>query len=427
MERKIKQSLIDWKNKKNHLPLLMYGARQIGKTYIVKEFGEQEYKNLFYVNFDKDSRLDSYLSISIEPHYVIKTIQELYGLDIEPETTLIFFDEIQNSERALSSLKYFAEEAPEYNVIAAGSLLGVKIKRERFSFPVGKVQIVNMFPMDFEEFLLARGKASLIEAIKQCYKNMSPMPTVLHEEALLEYKSYLVVGGMPAVVNAYVEGRDFTELQGFIYSSYVADMAKYTSASESVKINEAYDSLPAQLSKENKKFQYKLIKKGGRSSLYGEPIDWLIQSGICLKCTLVEQGLLPLAAYQDLSSFKLYYSDMGIFSSRTHTSMSMIDNPAMQQFLGALTENYAAIGLKSNGYELNYWASNSEAEVDFVILKDENIIPVECKAGEHVRSRSLQSFMKRYNSPYSIRISAKNFGEENRILSIPLYAVFCIK
>ncbi len=427
MERKIKKILIDWKSKKNRLPLLMYGARQIGKTYIIKEFGSQEYKNLVYVNFDRDSRLDSYLTVSIEPHYVIKTLQGLYGIDIEPESTLIFFDEIQNSERALSSLKYFAEEAPEYHVLAAGSLLGVKIKRENYSFPVGKVQIINMYPMDFEEFLLARGKAPLIETIRLCYENMSPMPAVLHEEAMLEYKNYLVVGGMPAVVSSYADGRDYTELQEFIYYSYIADMAKYASASESVKINEAYDSLPAQLAKDNKKFQYKLIKKGGRSSLYGEPIDWLIQSGICLKCTLVEQGLLPLAAYQDLSSFKLYYSDMGIFSSRTHTSTELIDNPAMQQFLGALTENYVAIGLKTNGHELNYWANNSEAEVDFVILKDENIIPVECKAGEHVRSRSLQSFMKRYNSPYAIRFSAKNFGEENRIKSVPLYAVFCLK
>lgn len=426
MRRKIKQALIDWKNRKEHLPLLMYGARQIGKTYIIKEFGTEEFKNMVYVNFDRDSRIDSYLSLSLEPSYVIKTLETIYGVTIDPQNTLIFLDEIQNSERALSALKYFAEEAPEYNIIAAGSLLGVKIKRDKFAFPVGKVQILNMYPMDFEEFLLAKNKLPLLEAIKQSYNNMQPLPAVLHEEALLEYRNYLVVGGMPAVVKAYLEGQDYEELQSFLYSAYVADMAKYASNSENIKINEAYDSLPAQLAKENKKFQYKLIKKGGRASLYGEPIDWLIQSGICLKCTLVEQGFMPLAAYQDLSSFKLYYSDMGIFSSRTHTNLAMLDNPAMQQFLGALTENYVAICLKAKGYELNYWASNSEAEVDFVLLKEDNIIPVECKAGEHVRSRSLQSFMKRYESPYGIRLSARNFGMEHGIKSIPLYAAFLV-
>lgn len=426
MQRKVKQALLAWKNKKNHLPLLMYGARQIGKTYIIKEFGEEEFKNVVYVNFEKESSLDAYLELSIDPHFIIKTIEHLQGITIDPETSLIFFDEIQNSERALSSLKYFAEEASQYNIIAAGSLLGVKIKRERFSFPVGKVQIMNMFPMDFEEFLLAKDKNALLTAIKECYKNMKPMPVALHEEAMLEYKNYLIVGGMPAVVAAYVEGRDYAELQDFLYSAYVADMAKYATKSESVKIAEAYDSLPVQLSKENKKFQYKLIKKGGRAALYGEPIDWLIQSGICLKCTLVEQGLLPLSAYQDLSSFKLYYSDMGIFSSRTHTTLAMLSNPAMQQFLGALSENYVAIALSANGYELNYWTSSFDAEVDFVIIKDDNIIPVECKAGEHVRSRSLQVYMKRYNSPYAIRISARNFGIENNIRSVPLYAAFCV-
>lgn len=426
MERKIKKELVAWKNDTNRIPALLYGARQIGKTYILKEFGKDEYNNVVYINFEKDSRLNSYLEISIEPRYIITTIEALYNVKITPQDTLIIFDEIQSCERALTSLKYFCEDAPEFHIVGAGSLLGVKIHREKFSFPVGKVKIMSMYSMDFEEFLIAENKRSLINLIKDCYERNMPMPNLLHDEALLEYKKYLIIGGMPAVVTAFLEGNDYGEIQNFLYASYISDMSKYTSSSESVRIAEAYDSLPAQLAKENKKFQYKLIKKGGRASLYGNSIDWLIQAGLCLKCTLIEQGLMPLAAYQDLSSFKLYYSDMGLFSSRTHTNLAMLDNPMMQQFLGALTENYVAGALAINGYELNYWCSGADAEVDFVIVKDNNIIPVECKANDHVRSRSLNSYMKRYNSPYAIRISKRNFGFENGIKSVPVYAAFCV-
>ena len=427
MERKIKQTLLTWKQEAEHLPILLYGARQIGKTYILKEFGAEFFKNVVYINFEKDTRLNAYLEMSIDPQYVIKTIEHLYEIKIIPQETLIIFDEIQASERALTSLKYFCEEGPEYYIIGAGSLLGVKLRRERFSFPVGKVKLLNMYPMDFEEFLMAEHKQALLSTIISCYKENKTMPELLHEEALSEYRKYLVIGGMPAAVSAYLEGRDFAEIQNFLYSSYIADMSKYTTARDSVKIAEAYDSLPAQLAKENKKFQYKLIKKGGRSSLYGESIDWLIQAGLCLKCTLTEQGMLPIAAYQDLSAFKLYYGDMGLFASRTHTNFALLANPAMQQFLGALTENYVAIALSTNGFELNYWTSSSDAEVDFLIVKDNNIIPIECKAQTHVRSRSLNSFMQRYNSPYAIRFSTRNFGFEMNIKSVPLYAAFCVK
>ena len=226
------------------------------------------------------------------------------------------------------------------------------------------------------------------------------------------------------MVKAALDGQNYTELQSLIYRSYVADMAKYAGKGESVKIAEAYDSLPVQLAKENKKFQYKLIRSGARASLYGESIDWLIQSGIVLKCTKCEQGLMPLAAYEDLSSFKLYFSDTGIFAARLQLTLSNLQQA--QQYLGAFTENYVAVQLQANGYNLNYWVSQSSAELDFVIVKDGNVVPVECKANIHVKSKSLAVFVKRYDIKQSIRLSARNFGYENNIKSVPLYAAFCI-
>lgn len=424
MRRKIMAALTAWKNSPQRLPLLIYGARQVGKTYALKRFGAEAFADTVYVNFEKEQALAAYLEVSLSPEYIIRTLENIYNVKIDAAGTLIIFDEIQSCERALTALKYFAEEGCAYHIAAAGSLLGVRLRRERFSFPVGKVKMLNMYPMDFEEFLWACGQESLAQLIRQAYADSTPLPELLHRQALQLYQQYLLVGGMPAAVGAYTKGADYRDVQGMLYNSYIADMTKYTERGESVKIAEAYDSLPAQLAKENKKFQYKMIKKGARASLYGSSLDWLVQSGIALKCTLTEQGLPPLAAYEDLSCFKLYFSDTGIFSSRTQLSLPLLQQA--RQFMGALTENYAAISLKSNGYSLNYWTSDYSAEVDFVITKDDAVIPVECKADVHVRSRSLQVFMRRYQPPYGLRLSARNFGWENNIRSVPLYAVFCL-
>lgn len=337
---------------------------------------------------------------------------------------MIIFDEIQSCEHALTSLKYFAEQAPEYCVVAAGSLLGVAINRQQFSFPVGKVQLENLYPLDLEEYLWARDKDMLVDLIRQCYTTNKPLPEALHKEALNLYEDYLLTGGMPAVVAAALNDGDADELKRLIYNSYVADMAKYAGKGDSVKIAEAYDSLPVQLARENNKFQYKLIRTGARSSLYGASIDWLIQSGIVLKCTKCEQGLMPLAAYEDLSSFKLYFSDTGLFNSRLQLTKQSL--AAARQYMGALTENYVAIQLKANGYKLNYWTSTATAEVDFVIVQNGEVVPIECKANIHVKSKSLDSFVKRYDIKQSIRLSMRNFGFENNIKSVPLYAAFCV-
>ncbi|WP_293727926.1 DUF4143 domain-containing protein [uncultured Phascolarctobacterium sp.] len=390
----------------------------------MQQFGQEYFANVVYINFEEDRILASYLDMRINPDFIIQTIEELYNVQIKAEETLLIFDEIQSCERALTSLKYFAEQAPQYCVVAAGSLLGVAINRQNFSFPVGKVQIMRLYPLDMEEFLWAKGKKMLCQMIQYCFINNAPLPKSIHQEAMLLYQEYLLTGGMPAVVSAYLEGRNADELKRFIYNSYVADMAKYAGMAESVKIAEAYDSLPAQLAKENKKFQYKLIRMRARASLYGTAIDWLVQSGIVLKCTKCEQGLMPLAAYEDLSSFKLYFSDTGIFSVRIQLTKQSF--ALASQFLGSLTENYVAVQLKANGYNLNYWESNSTAEIDFVIIKNGVVVPVECKTNINVRSKSLQSFVKRYNIKESIRLSGRNFGLDNGIKSVPLYAAWCV-
>ena len=349
---------------------------------------------------------------------------------IVPEDTLIIFDEIQACERALTSLKYFAEIAPEYHVIAAGSLLGVALSRSKYSFPVGKVFIETLYPMDFEEFLWAKGKELLSSEIRLHFTEDTAISKILHDEALNEYYDYLVTGGMPAVVKTKIS-RDIAfsaeEVKNLILSSYISDMAKYANSSESVKIKGAYDSLPAQLAKDNKKFQYKLIKTGARASLYGESIDWLISSGIVLKCVKCEHGFMPPTAYQDLSSFKLYMNDVGLLSSKTGISLRSFAAGEMSQYVGALAENYVACALAANGKDLLYWESKSIAEVDFLIIIDGRVIPVEVKSSEHNRSRSLASYNEKYKPGYMIRISSRNFGFENNIKSVPLYSIFAVQ
>lgn len=332
-------------------------------------------------------------------------------------------------ERALTSLKYFAEEAPEYHVIAGGSLLGVALKREQFSFPVGKVQMLTLYPMDFEEYLWAKGKELLVEEIRKHFIENAVIADELHRDAMQEYQHYCITGGMPAVVKADLAKEAVLtqeEIRRMILNAYIADMAKYAKAAETVKIFAAYDSLPVQLARDSKKFQYKLIKSGARASQYGDSIDWLVQSGIVNKCNKCTQGFMPPAAYQDLSAFKLYYSDLGLLSARTGMTEQTLLAAESERFRGIYAENYVACALAANGYELFYWESEGTAEVDFVIVCEGRVIPVECKAGEHVKAKSLMVYREKYAPAYCIRISGRNFGMVDGIKSVPLYAVFCI-
>lgn len=430
MKRKITETFIRWKEKKDRMPLLIHGARQVGKTHIIKEFAEKFYKNSIYINFEKSPLFSGFFESDISPDKLIAIFEDYFKTEIVKEETLIIFDEIQLCERALSSLKYFAEDAPGYHIIAAGSLLGVAINREKYSFPVGKVEIHTLYPLDFEEFLQATGQEYLSDMVKDHFNSFKPLPDAVHSELQNNYKKYQAVGGMPLAVKSFSENNSADtvhEIQNNILNAYIADMAKYASNNESVKIRGAYESIPAQLAKNNKKFQYKLIRKGATANLFGTSIDWLEMAGIVLKCSKIDHGLLPLSIYKDVSSFKLYMSDTGLYCAKALITYGNLITGSISDVLkGAVAENFVAQALVSNGLDLYYWESDHQAEVDFVIQSKTGVIPVEVKYDDNTRSKSLSIFVQKYRPSFSIRVSSKNFGFENNIRSVPHYAVFCI-
>ena len=430
MKRKITQQLVEWKNSSARKPLILNGARQVGKTFILREFGRENYKNTVYVNLESNGTVASMFNDDISPSKLIKYLEAETGERILPNETLIILDEIQSCERAVTSLKYFCEEAPDYHIAAAGSLLGVAINRNQTSFPVGKVNVIRLYPLDFEEFLTATGNDLLIDEITGCYTQMSPINEGLHQKALDLYHDYLIIGGMPEAVKAFIETNSYIDaslVQSSIIDSYTADMAKYASNSEAVKIRACYNSIPAQLAKDNKKFQYKVVQKGGSSSIFGASLEWLKQAGVILECQRVDQGNMPLPVYADQTSFKIYMSDVGLLVNKSQMSVNTIITGESNIFMGAVTENYIAQQLASKNYPLYYWTvANSQAELDFVLQKNDKIYAIEVKKGEHVRSRSLSVFKQKYSPDYAIRFSQKNFGKTEDVISIPLYAAFLL-
>lgn len=432
MERNMMQELIEWKNMgAGRMPLLLYGVRQVGKTYILRELGDRCFQNTVYVNFERMNIIADYFQGELSPDRIIRLLEEYFNQKIVPDKTLVIFDEIQACECALTSLKYFCEEAPEYHIAAAGSLLGVAINREKYSFPVGKVIMKTLYPLCFDEFLRAVGKGHFVEMIRECYLDMREMSAAAHQEMLEWYNRYLYIGGMPAAINEYLDRNSMInvpEVQNLLLNAYTADMAKYATDSESTRIRNAYLSMPAQLAKENKKFQYKLIRKGATAGLFGDSIAWLVFSGVVLRCDRVNRGDMPLAAFRDVASFKLYLSDVGLLSAFAGiTPESIIRKELSELYRGSLAENYIAQTLRAKGYELYYWTSDSPAaEVDFVIQRQGKVIPVEVKSGEHVRAKSLQHFVKLYAPEKVIRLSEKNFGTDGNVYAVPLYAAFCI-
>lgn len=419
-----------WKNKTaDRMPLIVNGARQVGKTYILRKFGEEQFKNAVYINLETNLTIASYFDENIQPERLLRYLEASTGERIVPGETLIIFDEIQSCERAMTALKYFCEETPEFHVAAAGSLLGVAINRQHYSFPVGKVETIMLYPLDFEEYLWARSKELLCSEIRTAYETMEPLPDALHQEAIELYREYLLIGGMPACINAFLKSGSFLDVplvQNEILDNYIADMAKYASNTDSVKIRACYNSIPAQLAKDNKKFQYKVIQKGGSATLFGASIEWLNLAGVVLKCQRINQAFEPISVYADLSAFKLYMGDVGLLTMKSGISQQTVLSGKGNTFMGAVTENYVAQQLAAKGYDLYYWESGSTAELDFVLQKGNQIIGVEVKKGEHVRSRSLSVFVDSYKPAYSIRLSLKNFGEKDGLKSVPLYAAFCI-
>ena len=430
MERKMSNELLKWKKDEEKMPLIIYGARQVGKTYTILSFGKENYKNVAYINFEDNSEMAKIFEQDLEVERIIRELSVRLGITILEEDTLIFFDEIQACERALTSLKYFAESHLKYHVIAAGSLLGIAINRQKYSFPVGKVKMLTLYPLDFEEFLWALDKKELANMIREYFIETKEFS--LHSLANEYYRLYLAIGGMPRAVLEYIEKKDMdfvTAILKDINNSYIADMAKYASPTETTKIMAVYNIISAQLAKENKKFQYKLIKSGARAYEYETAINWLNASGIINQCTKVKEGKLPLSAFIEPESFKIYMSDVGLLCNKfgIPTNIVIIENDNINDFKGALAENYVCSSLVQCGLTPYYWESNGKAEVDFVVQdKNGNIIPIEVKSSIHTRSKSLNVFKGLYKIPYSIRVSNKNFGFENNIKCIPLYSVFCL-
>ena len=432
MRRLIFDKLIEWKNSSSRKPLLLKGARQVGKTYALLEFGRNYYDNVVYLHFEGNTEtLNKIFAPDLNPKRIIEEISVYAKQTIFPNKTLIIFDEIQACEQALTSLKYFAEEAPEYHIIAAGSLLGLAINRGKFSFPVGKVDMLTMYPMSFEEFLLATNNDTLIEKIRFSFSSFTPLADVYHNLALELYKKYLVVGGYPAVVKTYLETEDFDSVrsvQADISDSYIADMTKYATPNETIRSIAIFNTLPSQLAKENTKFQYAVIKSNARAKDYELSLQWLKASSVVLENIKITEGKLPLSVYEQIDSFKIYYSDVGLlcFKSGTLPQDILINSSISDRARGLLAENYVAEQLVAQGYRLNYWESDGKAELDFVIRQNDSVVPVEVKSADNVRAKSLKVFIDKYSPSYSIRISARNFGFENDIKSVPLYAVFCL-
>lgn len=431
MYRKIMKYLEEWKKSPHRKPLILQGARQVGKTYSVLEFGRNHYENVAYFNFESNPKLADTFAESISPDYLIPILSHIAGQTIIKEKTLIIFDEVQMCERALTSLKYFCEEAPEYHIIVAGSLLGVAVNREKFSFPVGKVDMKTLYPMDLEEFMLALGEDMLVGKIKKCFADNIPMPSVLHDAAIGIYRQYLVVGGMPECVMQYVNTKDHIlvrHTQSNILASYLNDMSKYNNLNEIKKTRLVYDNITVQLSKKNTRFQYKLVKKGGRASEFENAIEWLVLSGIVSQIYKVEQINKPLETYRDIDSFKIYVSDLGLLCAKKelipNDVLYMVEE--LNDFKGGMVENYVNSQLIINGYTTYYWESARGAEVDFIIQREGKIIPIEVKSAENTRAKSLNIYMEAYKPEYAIKLSTKNFGFEDNKKTVPLYAAFCI-
>ena len=435
MKRKIYNKLLDWKNNLDDIkPLMVLGARQVGKTYVINEFCKNEFDNYVHINLLQDIEIVKLYKSDKNSKDKYIEFQLLVNFDFDTPNSVIFIDEIQECEELISELKYFCEEHNNVRIICAGSLLGVKLKRSKASFPVGKVNIYYMHPMDFEEFLNGLNQEMLVDKIKECYKNNTMMYSALHEKALNFYRLYLCVGGMPESVSNFVSIsaniiKYNSQIVTEIVDSYFKDMNKYVNSNaEALKIERIYSSVPMQLLNSSNKFQFSKVASGAKSREYDTALDWLFASSMILKTQKVSIPEIPLEGFVEKDYFKLYLSDVGILTKMTKLKFVDILRDNLSLYKGAIAENYVANALTQNGIELYYWQNNGEAKVDFLLYTEDGIIPLEVKAGDSVKSKSLGIYMEKFNPKYAIRVSTRNFGynEEKRIKSIPLYAVFCI-
>ena len=425
MKRKIYQRLLEWKNSKDRKPLVLLGARQVGKTWIMRHFGKQEYRNVAYVNCDDEPRMKQLFTLDYDIDRILITLQAITGVKITPDDTLLIMDEVQEVPRGLHSLKYFCENAPEYHVMVAGSLLGVTLGKGE-SFPVGKVDMMSMYPMDYEEFLEATGNGGWIQLLHSRDWDLidAMMPKMLD---LL--RQYYYVGGMPEVVAKYVENVDLQQvriLQRDILDAYRRDISKHTSASESVRIGQVLNSLPGQLAKENKKFVYGMVRKGARAKDFELAIQWLMDAGLVYKVNRIKEPRIPIKFYEDFDAFKLFFLDCGLLAC-------MVDAPADQmligdnvftEFKGAFTEQYVMQQLQSQGLSSYYWSNaKTPSEIDFIVQQGSRVIPIEVKAEVNVRARSLAQFVKDNPNLKGLRFSMRGYADQGWMENVPLIAI----
>ena len=426
MQRYALKHLIDWKNKKNHKPLVIQGARQVGKTWLMQEFGKKYYEQVAYINFDVDLKSREIFDVDYDTERLIMDIGLATKTKINAENTLIIFDEIQECPRALTSLKYFRENAPQYDIIVAGSLLGVSC-HEGTGFPVGKVSFMNLFPLSFEEFLLAMGEERFVELLnKKDFKTIKLFNNKY--EKLL--KQYCYVGGMPEIVQDFVENKDFESvrnLQKEILSAYEEDFTKHISANTVAKIRLLWKSIPAQLSKENKKFIYGAAKEGARARDFEAALSWLINSGLVYRVNKITKPDLPITAYEDFNSFKLFVLDVGLLGAMTDLQADTIidGNRIFEEFKGAITEQYVLQQFKTiKDLPVFYWSNEtSRAEIDFVIQIKSDVVPVEVKAERNLQAKSLKVYMEKFKPNYAIRTSMADYKKTDNLIDLPLYTL----
>lgn len=432
MIRLAMKELVAWKNRSGRKPLLLTGVRQCGKTYLLKEFGATEFKHTAYFNFDGDDRLKSVFDHDFNIDRILFELETIIlGKKISPEDTLVIFDEVQECPRAIHSLKYFCENKPEIHLIAAGSLLGVALARG-VSFPVGKVDRINLYPMSFEEFVIAEGDAALIEGLKR--QDLEHAITELYSVPMEKHlKNYFIVGGMPEVVKTWVENHSFEEvekIQENILLDYSDDFGKYTSPELTAKIRLVWNSLPVQIAKENNKFVFSHVKEGARAKDLEDALSWITDAGLASKLCYVENPEIPLSAMADTTYFKLYMADVGLLRKKTAIGFRAIldSNPLYDRYRGAFVENYVKTQLDSMGIDSYFWRAKANAEVDFITDKSGSVVPIEVKSSDNTKAKSLHFYCNKYLPEKALKLSMKNTGlfedGQTQVRTIPLYMVF---
>ena len=423
MERELFTKLERWMNKKNRKPLIIQGARQVGKTWIMKEFGARFYENTVYINFDNNKAMKDVFDLDFDLKRILSAIKIEYGKSFQAENTLIIFDEIQEAPKALASLKYFYENAPQYSIIAAGSLLGVAL-HQGTSFPVGKVDFLKLCPMSFNEFILAVGEKGLHEALRSQDYELINAYAGKYTDLL---KKYYYVGGMPEVVQTYIDSDDLfevREIQNNLLQYYEEDFSKHVPKEVVPRIMMVWNSIPSQLAKENRKFMYGALREGARAKDFELAIQWLEDVGLILKSYRVSKPDIPLIAYMEMNSFKMFMFDVGLLTAKAGLSARLLleGSRIFEEFKGALTEQYVAQELHAAGYPLYYFATaRSTGEIDFMLQGDLDCVPIEVKAEQNLRARSLRAFCDKYKSGMAIRSSMSNYKQEDWLTNVPLY------